>query len=183
MSKLNLISKNKNTEMNRALRDIFLESSEQELREALSGTDIDFDSLAAQGRDIAQQVLANFENTIGIPDLHRGLGALVRLLRRRDHILAEQLASKARIDIAELHKIENDPSFEPNPRTIYQLEQYFNLKPRSLVILSGAVHVDNEVVEEALQFAASAQNISELSKGERQLLNSFVKFLQEYTDK
>ncbi len=176
-------NKNSKTEMNRALRDIILESSEQELRDALSGTGEDFDSLAAQGRAIAQRALANSENTIDIPDLHRGLGALIQMLRRRDRISADQLASRARIDLSELHQIELDPTFEPNPRTIFQLEQYFRLPSRILVLLSGAVHVKKEVREEAVRFAASAQNISELSSEEQSLLNSFVKFLQDYTDK
>ena len=45
------------TKMNRALRDCLLEASEGELREALSDTGQDFDSLAARGRAAAQRAL------------------------------------------------------------------------------------------------------------------------------
>lgn len=169
-------------ELLRAIRDIFLEASEQELRKILKGTGEDFDSLAAQGRAIANRALANSENNSDIPDLHRGLGALIQMLRRRERITVDKLASGARIDLDELRRIELDPTFEPNPRTIFQLEQFFKLPPRILVVLSGAIHVRNEVREEAVRFAASAQNISELNADERKLLNQFVKFLQEQTD-
>jgi len=177
------INNKQKIEVNRALRDILLEASEQELREALSGAGEDFDSLAAQGRAIAQRALASSEYTSDLPDLHRGLGALIQMLRRRERISADQLASGARIDLAELRRIELDPTFEPNPRTIFQLEQYFKLPPRILMVLSGAIRVRNEVREEAMRFAASAQNISELTGEERELLNRFVEFLQEHTDK
>lgn len=170
------------TKMNRALRDILLEASEQELREALVGAGEDFDSLAAQGRAIARRALANADDTSDLQDLHRGLGVLIQMLRRLERVSADQLASEARIDLAELRRIELDPTFDPNPRTIFQLEQYFNLPPRILVVLSGAVRVENEVREEAVRFAASSQNISELTGAERKLLNRFVKFLREHTD-
>ena len=128
-------------------------------------------------------MIANFENTKGIPDLHRGLGTLIQLLRRREKITDDELASRASIDLAELRQIEIDPTFEPNPRTIFQLEQYFKLRRRSLVVLSGAIPVNHELRDEAVRFAASAQNISALTGEERELLNRFVKFLEEYTDK
>lgn len=168
--------------INRALRDILLEASEEELREALIDAGEDFESLAAQGRAIAQRALTNADDTRDLQDLHRGLGVLIQMLRRREHISADKLASEARIDLAELRRIEIDPTFDPNPRTIFRLEQYFNLPPRSLVILSGAIRVESEVREEAVRFAASSQYISELSVEERRLLNRFVKFLREHTD-
>lgn len=168
---------------NRALRDLILEASEQELREALDGAEESFDSLAAQGRAVIQQTLDTVEKTDDVPDLHRGLGVMIQMLRRRDRLSYEQLASKAHIAVAELRQIENDPTFNPNPRTIFQLEQFFNLPSRALVVLSGAVRVSKQVREEALRFAASSQNMSELSREEKKLLNEFVKFLQEQTDK
>lgn len=168
--------------MERALRDILLEASEEELREALADAKEDFDSLAARGRAAAQRALTDSDDTTDIRDLHRGLGALIQMLRRRDRVSVDELAERARVDPVELRHIELDLAFDPNPRTIYQLEQHFNLPPRSLVVLSGAVHVDSDVRAEAVRFAASSENISDLSLEEQKLLNRFVKFLREHTD-
>ena len=173
----------KEVRISRALRDIILDASEQELREALEGASEGFDSLAAQGRAVFQKALNNVEKTDDLPDLHRGLGALIQILRRRERISPEQLASKARIDVAELRRIELDPTFDPNPRTIFQLEKYFNLPSRVLVVLSGAIRVSNQVREEVVRFAASSEHMTELSREEQNLLNRFVKFLQEHTDR
>lgn len=171
------------TKMNRALRDTLLEASELELREALRGAPEDFEALAASGRAAAQRALATTEDTADVQDLHRGLGALIQMLRRRDRVTVDRLAAQARVDADELRRIELDAAFEPNPRTIYQLEQYFKLPARSLVILSGAVRVDSDVRDEAVRFAASSKNIAELSREERKVLNRFVKFLRGHTDR
>jgi HTH-type transcriptional regulator, competence development regulator len=176
-------SKHNRTKMNRVLRDMLLEASELELREALHGGPGDFDALAARGRAAAQRALASTEDTADVQDLHRGLGALLQMLRRRDRVSVDQLAAQARVDADELRRIEVDAPFEPNPRTIYQLEQYFKLPARSLVILSGAVRVDSDVRAEAVRFAASSKNMAELNRDERKLLNRFVKFLRGHTDR
>ena len=170
------------TKMNRALRDLLLEASEDELREALADSGEDFDALAARGKAAAQRALSATTDVAGVEDLHRGLGALLQMLRRREHLSIDELAQKARVDAAELRRIELDPAFDPNPRTIFQLERHFNLRERSLVVLSGAVHVDAGVREEAVRFAANSEDISGLTKEERKLLNHFVKFLREHTD-
>lgn len=168
--------------VHRALRDTLLEASEFELREALHDAPEGFDTIVARGRAAAQRALATTEETADVEDLHRGLGTLIQMLRRRDRVTVDQLAAQARVDADELRRIELDATFEPNPRTIYQLEQYFELPERSLVILSGAVRVDSLVRAEAVRFAASSTSIAELSREERRLLNSFVKFLREHTD-
>ena len=118
-----------------------------------------------------------------VNDLHRGLGALIHMLRRKERLSVDDLAQNARIAATELHSIERDPLFDPNPRTIFQLEQYFNLQDRSLVLLSGAVNVDAAVREEALRFAAHSERIQELTRDERKLINQFVKFLSEHIDR
>jgi len=169
--------------LNRALRDIFLEASEDELREAFAGTGEDLDALADRGEAVVRRALAEVRDADAVEELHRGLGALVQMLRRRERISIDELARAARVDVSELRRIELDPAFEPNPRTIFQLERYFNLPERSLVVLSGAVHVDDDVREEAVRFAASSEHVSELTKEERKLLNQFVKFLREHSDR
>lgn len=170
------------SKMNRALRDLLLESSEDALREALTDSGEDFDALAARGKAAAERALSETSNFAGIEDLHRGLGALVQMLRRRDHLSVDELAQRARVDVAELRRIELDPSYDPNPRTIFQLARHFKLPERILLVLSGAVQVDGEVREEAVRFAASSEGISGLDKERSKLLSHFVKFLREHTD-
>lgn len=170
------------TKISHALREILLEASEDELQEALSEVGENFDSLATSGQVVAQLALADADKNY-VQDLHRGLSTLIQMLRRRDRISIDELSRRARVDASELHRIEIDPTFDPNPRTIYQLEQYFALPSRSLVVLSGAVRVDNDVRTEAMRFAANSENISELSREERNLLSRFVKFLRDHTDR
>ena len=168
--------------MHRGLRSIFIEASDDELREAFAGTGEDLDALAARGRAAADRAIAEASGVAGVEDLHRGLGTLIQMLRRNKRLSIEELATQARVDASELQGLERDPTFDPNPRTIFQLERYFNLRERSLVILSGAVSVDDDVREEAVRFAASSENIHGLTKEERTLLNRFVKFLSTHTD-
>ena len=162
--------------------DIFIEASDDELRKAFAGTEEDLDALAAGGKAAADRAIAEVTGAASVEDLHRGLGALIQMLRRSKRLSVDELAENARIAASELRRIEHDPKFDPSPRTIFQLEQYFNLNERSLVILSGAMHVDNNIREEAVRFAASSEDIQELTKEERKLLNHFVKFLSKHTD-
>lgn len=170
------------TTMHRGLRSIFIGASEDELREAFAGTEEDLDALAACGKAAADRAIAETTGAASVEDLRRGLGALIQMLRRSKKLSIDELAQHARIAASELRCIERDPTFGPSPRTIFQLEQYFDLDERSLVILSGAMHVDNNVREEAVRFAASSEDIHELTKEERKLLNHFVKFLSKHTD-
>ena len=171
------------TAMNRALRDILLEASDDELRDAVAHADADLDLLAAHGKAAARRAITETSDATGLQDLHRGLGALLGMLRRREQLSVDELALNARVAASELRRIELDPRHAPNPRTIYQLERYFKLATGSLVTLSGAVRVADDVREEAVRFAASSENISDLTKEERKLLNHFVKFLRKQTDR
>ncbi len=165
------------------MRDLLLEASEVDLRETLGESGENFDQLAARGLAAAQRALGAHDDADQVRDLHRGLGTLIRLLRRHSQLSTDELAERARIDASELRSIESDPSFDPNPRTIVQLEQYFKLRTRSLVILSGAVRVEHDVQEEAIRFAASSEDMSHLTREEKKLLNGFVKYLREHTDR
>ena len=168
--------------MHRGLRSIFIEASEDELHEAFAGAEEDLDALAAEGKAAADRAIAKVTGAASVEDLHHALGTLIQMLRRSKRLSVDKLAENARIAASELHRIEHDPKFDPNPRTIYQLEQYFDLDERSLVILSGAIHVGDDVREEAVRFAASSEDIQELTKEERKLLNHFVRFLRKHTD-
>src|SRR5690349_19445265 len=104
----------------RAVRELVLDATGKELREELTGTHESFDALAARAQSIITRVLETPSSTSLVSDLHRGLGALIQMLRRRDKLSAQELATKAAVDLAELHAIESDPAIEPRPRTIHQ---------------------------------------------------------------
>ena len=176
-------SKNKeNDKLSRALRELILDASEEELLDALDNSHEALDALAEISKTSAHRALADTNDPNALQDLHRGLGALIRLFRRRDSLTIDELAKRAHVSADELHNIETDPSFEANPRTIYQLERHFRLTPRSLVLLSGIVSVDGHMREEAVKFAAKSESITTLNREEQKLLNEFVKLLREHSD-
>lgn len=179
-----MAAKERDLTVPRALRDLVIDATEEELRADLEGAGENFDALVARGHGVIECALSgSAKDAVLVQDLHRGLGALVRMLRRRDQLSVEKLASAAEIDIAELQAIESEPSKNPHPRTIYQLAKYFHVEPKSLVALSGAVAVNDGVRREAVRFAASSRAMSKLSREERKLLNQFVRFLQDQSDR
>lgn len=168
--------------LSRILRELILEATDQELRDAANDAVVDYQGLVARARAAARSAIEEAE-LHSRQDLHKGLGTLVLMLRRKERLSLEELATRARIDARELQQIEGDLAFEPNPRTVYQLERFFRLPERSLVLLSGAVRVDPAVRDEALRFAASAKGIKDLTREEMKLLHRFVRFLKDHTDR
>ena len=169
--------------LTKGLRKLFHEATDDELDDALQHAGIDPKDLAARGRAAAQRALAAVgEGAAEVFELHKCLGVLVRLLRGRDGLSIAQLADKARVDPKELESIESDPEFEPNPRTIVQLEKHFRMKSRSLVLLSGAFTVEDDVRDEAVRFAAHSENIASLGRKQKRMVNDFVRFLRDHTD-
>ncbi len=114
-------------------------------------------------------------------EIHLVLGKLLTMLRRREKISEEELAKRARIDIAEIQKIEYDRDYLANPRTIIQLEKYFNLPAKTLVKLSGAFtnHTDS-FCQGVIRFAAKMKTIDNLSSEEKELLKQFINFLSTH---
>lgn len=174
-----------NVKMARGLRELVIDASESELREDLSRANESLDALATHAQSVVSRALDRASTRVSlVNDLHRGLGALIQMLRRRDKLSAQELAIGARVDLAELYAIESDPAVVPQPRTIYQVAEYFGLPARSLLMLSGAFEdVAQEVREKAVRFATHSKGMSKLSKEEKRLLNEFVRFLQEQTDR
>lgn len=177
-------------EVQRALRQMFYDASEEDIREAMAETDSDFSVIAEQAGDIVAGALARHARrgeteqppSDDILDLRRSLGTLLQLLRRRGRLTQEDLAARACIDLDEVRKIESDPLFSAHPRTIFQLEQYFDLPERSLVVLSGHLRsLGAGVHDEAVRFAAHASSLGQLTRDETKLLNAFVAFLKDHT--
>lgn len=177
--------------MSLAFKSFAMEASERELDEALISEGEDPERLVAradaaihsalEGASVRQQqatrpALSDQEAVA----LHQGLSALVQLLRRQRKLSEDDLAAAARVDADEIRRIEFDPNYSPSPRTVYQLEDYFELPKRTLVLLSGAVSSRSpEFTDQVLRFAAHSKEIGKLSREENRLLNKFVRFLAE----
>src|SRR5262245_56274305 len=64
-------------------------------------------------------------------------GRFVQLMRRKRSLTVEELAIKADIDLDELVTVEEAMPRFPEPRTIYQLAQFFRVPAKALLQLSG----------------------------------------------
>jgi transcriptional regulator with XRE-family HTH domain len=174
-----------------AFRNFVLDASDDELDDALRQEGEDPKVLVERGRAAIERAFRMHEAAVDATSaiqheaeedkvLHEGLSKLIQLLRRKSGLSEQELAAKARVEEAEVRRIEFDPTFTPSPRTIYQLEEFFRLPPRTLVLLSGAVsRQEPEFKEEVLRFAANSKAIGKLSRQEKQLLHEFVRFLAE----
>lgn len=108
------------------------------------------------------------------------LHMLIHQVRRRDKLTIAQFAERIRVDAAELRTIEEDPRYSPRPRTLYRLAEYLKVPATAVQRLTpDAVAHNNNVEEAALRFAASSDDLTTLSRAERQELNAFVKFLSK----
>ncbi|QPC86376.1 helix-turn-helix domain-containing protein [Mesorhizobium sp. NBSH29] len=103
---------------------------------------------------------------------------LVHQLRRKGGLSIAQLAAKIRVDAAELEKVEKEPCYVPNPRTVHQLAEFIGVSARVLERLTAASAAQNDnLTEAAHRFAASSDDLSKLSQAERREFNDFVKVL------
>ncbi len=169
-----------------AFSEFVINAQADELKQAIEAAGMEPDVLARQGRVIAERVVNRHRGEVEesarqlreAKALREGLSALLQLLRRREDMSQDELASAARVEPEEIRQIESDSSYTPNPRTIYQLEQVFRLPARTLVKLSGATkRTRPEFAAEVLRFAANARGMSTLTYEEKKLLNEFVMFL------
>lgn len=166
-----------------------LEGSERELDEAFISDNQSSTELLNRANSAIELALSRASNsqaekinssqtTKEQKALNKGLQTLVHLLRRNSGLSEAELAEAVRVDADEIRNIEQNEGFTASPRTVYQLEEYFKLKPRTLVLVSGVVtkHSSN-FTNEVLQFAAHSKEMGKLSKEEKKLLNEFVRFL------
>ncbi|EIU7205280.1 helix-turn-helix domain-containing protein [Pseudomonas aeruginosa] len=108
------------------------------------------------------------------------LGRFIQLMRRKRRLTIERLAEEADIDLSELIEIEMDSHYQPQPRTIYFLAQYFDLPRAKLMELAGlVVPRDSHLSHAAIRFAASSDPLVELSDVERKALEEFVRELSK----
>ncbi|MEX2205431.1 MAG: hypothetical protein WEF50_04300 [Myxococcota bacterium] len=174
----------------RALRGTVHEASESEIDEALRSEGEDPSDLYLRGQTAIEKALSRHprpveDNEYGQAQeidqaLKEGFSTLVRLLRRREDLSMEALADKANVELRDVVRIEVDASYVPPPRTVYQLEQVFELEPRTLVLLSGSMTRHPQAFKDAVErFAASSKGMDKLDRKQKQALNQFVQFLAQ----
>lgn len=121
----------------------------------------------------AQRLLA----TPQASETHGVFGRFVQLMRRKRGLTVERLALDADIDMAELVEIEDDVAARPDPRTVYQLAQFFNVSINNLLQVAGLAEARNDLVMEGVRFAARSNPVNELTAEERAALEAFVAVL------
>lgn len=107
-------------------------------------------------------------------------GRFVRLMRRRKGLTVEKLAEDADVEVTELVDIEDDARHKPEPRTVYQLAQFFKVPESNLLQIAGLTSPrDTKLFDEAIRFAARSDPVVELTPDERLALEAFVAVLNE----
>jgi transcriptional regulator with XRE-family HTH domain len=105
----------------------------------------------------------------------------VTLARRGRGMSVEELASEADIDLGELLAMEqHDSHFIPDTRSVYQLANVFSVSRPKLMALAGLTRPkDDDVIGEAMKFAARSVSVQTLSDAERAILEGYVSLLNE----
>ena len=107
-------------------------------------------------------------------------GRFVRLMRRDKGLTLEKLAEDTDVEVSELVEIEEDTRHKPEPRTVYQLANYFRVPRASLLQIAGlTAPKDDHLVQEAVRFAARSESVAVLTPEERGALEAFVAVLSE----
>lgn len=120
------------------------------------------------------------ESSAPAEDVRIAFGKFISLMRRRRGLSVEELAEKASLEVSELVVIEDDVRHVPEPRTVYQLAQVFNVSQHRLMQLAGLAQVkDAGLHEEAVRFAARSEPMQKLTREESAALEAFVAILSE----
>ncbi len=179
----------KNRAMFVAFQESILEASEDELREAFrdEGRNLDEEAACAQGviERAFQQAGIALPKAAMVNQQH--FGDLLSVLRRKKKLTVAELAVQAGVPLEDVQQSESDKTFMPSLRTLARLEDFFNLKERTLSILAGAIRVQNDAVDfhervEQFRWAAFSRGMGKLSREEKKQLNEIIRFLSNYTE-
>ena len=114
------------------------------------------------------------------PVSRSAFGRLLELLRRDAGLSLSQLASKIGVEEDDLARCESVSRYDPLPRTVYQISQFFKLEPSRLAALANAERIgDSNFAEAAVRFAARSHLVPGLTKQEREDLDDFLKCLTD----
>jgi len=113
-------------------------------------------------------------------ELKQAFGTFVRNLRLMKKLTIESLAKSASVDVSELVLIETDTHYQARPRTVVQLANFYHIEVRRMIQFSGITQTSNDgFEEEAIKFADKSSGVSSLNNEEQQVLNEFVKYLNQ----
>lgn len=120
-----------------------------------------------------------------IAETRIAFGQFVTLARRKKKVSIEDLAKKSDLDLGELIAIEqHDAHFIPEPRTVYQLANFFNVSYEKLMEVAGLTKIRHfGLTTQAMKFAARSASIAELTEQEQRALEEFVVVLSKQTNK
>lgn len=145
--------------------------------EVTAGADVD---IGSQSMVAVPEVGAYRQESECFADANIPFGRFVSLMRRSRRLTLERLAEDAEVEISELVEIEQDSYHKPEPRTVYQLANYFNVPMSKLMQLAKlSSPKDKHLYNEAIRFAARSEKVDELNDIERAALEAFVSVLSE----
>ena len=102
----------------------------------------------------------------------RSLAQFVGLSRRQLGLSAEELAARAKVELAELLAIET--GLTPNSETVTRVAAFLNVNAEPLLALAGLSRsVDRELGNVAVQFTARLEPVTPLEPREQAALNWF----------
>ena len=135
-------------------------------------------------REDGEQIFAGktFEEQTSAPE-KTALMQLVYLLRKKNRMTAEQLAEKADLDLIDVLQMEGNPSYRPDPRTIYNISKLFKIPNKALLQVSGITTCrDYDIPENALAFAAcTSTSTTHLTSEETLALEQLVAIIAQKT--
>lgn len=107
-------------------------------------------------------------------------GRFVSLMRRSRRQTLERLAEEAEVEMTELFEIEKDSHHKPEPRTVFQLANYFSIPINRMMQLAGlSAPRDAGLQSASIRFAARSEIVEELNDIEKAALDAFVSVLSE----
>jgi len=132
------------------------------------------------GVEMSDRAIRDQQSSAEEPAISVPFGEFVHLLRRQQSLSIEQFAEVVNIDVSEARVLEDDPSYLPEPRTIFYVAQAFNLSQQELNEYAGLTAAnDHDVVDGQLRYAARSESRSQLSADELALLNTIVAVLAD----
>lgn len=109
-------------------------------------------------------------------------GATIQLLRRARNMSVENLAFAARVDSAEIVRIEHESDYVPTPHAIERLSSFFQWPHQALVKASTLKAGSCQSLgAQARRFATDNAKVKELTLEENAALSEFVQFLNVQT--
>lgn len=132
--------------------------------------------VASREADEPAELAKILEDGAGVEQPRAYLGAILREVRRRDGLTIEALAGQARVDVSQIRGLEQDPAFQPRPRTVHRLAELLSLPQAEVARLAGSIVVndDNPASADGYKFAAKSDDLSTLNAVDRAQLSAFV---------